>query len=156
MQYPPFPRYPVIPRSKYSTQHHVLKHPQLPFLPHCQRPSFTPMALTSYGFSPSCYSAEHHMRQYTVLFSWWWGIMMPETCWDRSLTINIRLVASCWFLSLHPTFMMHGHKSIKLSIHLQYFGLLCGKFVKKKSLFIRNFCFFNFWGKKLSLIENAW
>jgi hypothetical protein len=28
------------------------------------------------------------------------GIMMPETCWDRSLIIKIRLVASCWFLSL--------------------------------------------------------
>ena len=41
------------------------------------------------------------------------GIMMPETCWDKSLLINIRLVASCWFLSLHPTFMMHGHKSLK-------------------------------------------
>jgi len=27
------------------------------------------------------------------------GIMMPETCCDRSLIINIRLVASCWFLS---------------------------------------------------------
>ena len=25
------------------------------------------------------------------------GVMMPETCWDRSLTIKIRLVASCWF-----------------------------------------------------------
>ena len=40
------------------------------------------------------------------------GIMMPETCWDKSLIINIRLVASCWFLSLHPTFMMHGHTSL--------------------------------------------
>jgi len=30
------------------------------------------------------------------------SIMVPETCWDRSLIINIRLVASCWFLSLHP------------------------------------------------------
>ena len=29
------------------------------------------------------------------------GIMMPETCWDRSLIINIWLVASCWFLFLH-------------------------------------------------------
>ena len=28
------------------------------------------------------------------------GIMMPETCWDKSLIINVRLVASCWFLSL--------------------------------------------------------
>jgi len=26
---------------------------------------------------------------------------MPETCWDRSLIINIGLFASCWFLSLH-------------------------------------------------------
>ena len=25
------------------------------------------------------------------------GIMMPETCWDRSLIINIELVAFCWF-----------------------------------------------------------
>jgi len=32
------------------------------------------------------------------------GIMMPETCLDRSLIINIGLVASCWFISLHPTF----------------------------------------------------
>jgi len=31
------------------------------------------------------------------------GIMMPETCWDRSLIINIGLVASCWFISLNPT-----------------------------------------------------
>jgi len=29
-------------------------------------------------------------------------VMMPETFWDRSLIINIWLVASCWFLSLHP------------------------------------------------------
>jgi len=29
------------------------------------------------------------------------------------LIINIRLVAYCWFLCLHPTFMMHGHKSLK-------------------------------------------
>jgi len=32
------------------------------------------------------------------------GIMMPEIYRDGSLIINIRLVASCWFLSLHPTF----------------------------------------------------
>ena len=31
------------------------------------------------------------------------GIMMPETCRDKSLIINIRLVASRWFLCLHPT-----------------------------------------------------
>ena len=43
MQSPPFPRYLVTPRSKYSPQHHILKHPQLPFLPQCQRPGFTPI-----------------------------------------------------------------------------------------------------------------
>ena len=37
MQSPPFPRYLVHPRSKYSPQHYILKHPQLPFLPQCQR-----------------------------------------------------------------------------------------------------------------------
>ena len=41
------------------------------------------------------------------------GIMMSETCWDRSLVINTRLFSSCWFLSLQPTFMMHGHKNLK-------------------------------------------
>ena len=30
------------------------------------------------------------------------GVIMPETCWDKSLILNIRLVASCWFLSLYP------------------------------------------------------
>ena len=43
MQSPPFPRYLVPPRSKYSPQHRILKHPQLPFLPQYQRPSFTPI-----------------------------------------------------------------------------------------------------------------
>ena len=38
-----FPRYLVPPRSKYSPQHHILKHLQLPFLPYFQRPSFRPI-----------------------------------------------------------------------------------------------------------------
>ena len=42
MQSPPFPRYLVPPRSKYS-QHPIFKHPQLPFLSQCQCPSFTPI-----------------------------------------------------------------------------------------------------------------
>ena len=45
------PRYAIssispLPRpstSKYSPQHHVLKHSKLPFLPQCQRLSFTPI-----------------------------------------------------------------------------------------------------------------
>jgi len=42
-QSPPLLRYLVPPRSKYSPQHLVLKHPQPPFLLQCQRPSFTPI-----------------------------------------------------------------------------------------------------------------
>ena len=61
------------------------------------------------------------------------GIIMPEICWD-SLIINIRLVASCWFLSLHPTFMMHGHKSLKL------IGLL-------KPLLLYHMRFYEIWVK---------
>ena len=38
-QSPPFSRYLVPPTSKYSPQQHILKHPQLPFLSQCQRPS---------------------------------------------------------------------------------------------------------------------
>jgi len=46
-------------------------------------------------------------------------IMVPKTCWGRSLIIkNMWLFASCWFLSLHPTFMMHGHKSLKWFLKL--------------------------------------
>jgi len=41
------------------------------------------------------------------------GIMMPETCWERSLIINIELVASCWFLSLHSTSTSLTHSQPK-------------------------------------------
>ena len=37
---PPLPRPSPV---QYSPQHLVLKRPQLPFLPQCQRPSFTPI-----------------------------------------------------------------------------------------------------------------
>ena len=36
-------RYLVPLKPKYSPQHPILKYPQLLFLPHCQRPSFTPI-----------------------------------------------------------------------------------------------------------------
>ena len=44
------------------------------------------------------------------------GIMMPETCGDRSLIINIRLVASCWFLSLHSTANVFYLSSLVLDV----------------------------------------
>ena len=51
IQSPPVPRYLIPPRSKYSPQHHVLKHPQLPFLPQCQGPSFTPIQNNRQNYS---------------------------------------------------------------------------------------------------------
>jgi len=41
----------------------------------------------------------------------------PETCWDRSLMINIRLVASCWFLSV---FTLHFKKLCEYRFY--YYG----------------------------------
>jgi len=35
---------------------------------------------------------------------------------DVVIQQHIGLVASCWFLSLRPTFMMHGHKNLKLLV----------------------------------------
>ena len=62
MQSLPFPSYLVPPRSKYS-QHHVLKHPQLTFLPQYQRTSFTPI--------------QNNKQNYTtlILLTWriWWA-----------------------------------------------------------------------------------
>jgi len=39
----PLPFYLVPLRPKYSPQHPILRHPQATFLPHCERPSFTPI-----------------------------------------------------------------------------------------------------------------
>ena len=63
MQSPPFPRYLVPPRSKYSTQHHVLKHPQLPFLPQCQRPSFTPIQNSRQNYISLYLQTTYHTKQ---------------------------------------------------------------------------------------------
>ena len=57
------------------------------------------------------------------------GIMMPKTCWDRSLIINIELVASCWFLSLHPFFMLWMLYSFFWVI-LRHLNLMCRRFRK--------------------------
>ena len=66
MQFPPFPRYLVPPRSKYSPQHHVLKHPQLPFLSQSQRPSFTPIQNNrqSKGFTSTYHNVWNEIRKH--------------------------------------------------------------------------------------------
>jgi len=44
------------------------------------------------------------------------GMMMPETCWDRSLIINISLVNLVGFLSLHPNACMWDGDLIPMTI----------------------------------------
>jgi len=60
------------------------------------------------------------------------GVMMPETCVDKSLIINIRLVASCWSLSLFTLefqwFISYQHiksnKKISCSSHIVILHLM--------------------------------
>ena len=56
------PRYLVPPRSKYSPQHHIFKHPQLPFLLQCQRPRFTPIHNNRHNYS----SRNLHTKKFYV------------------------------------------------------------------------------------------
>ena len=69
MQSPPFPGYLVPPRSKYSPQHHVFKHPQLPFLPQCQRPSFTPIQNNRQNYSSIYLDLPFKIKVYTSQIS---------------------------------------------------------------------------------------
>jgi len=76
------------------------------------------LAMVVWSWDMSCVHTAHVPAPHAVVHGLallMMGIMMCETCWDRCWIINIRLVASCWFLSLHPTFMTHGHKSLKES-----------------------------------------
>ena len=66
------------------------------------------MVFTSYGFVPLLLQCRTPYAAVHTLVLLMKGIMMPETCWDKSLKINIRLVASCWFLSLHPNLLYIG------------------------------------------------
>ena len=68
-------------------------------------------------------SAEHHAVVHGLVFLMM-GIMMPETCWDISLIINIGLVTSCWFLSLHPMFTMLGYKNLKFTLMFTVLSVL--------------------------------
>jgi len=82
---------------------------------------------TAYDPAPHKHSQHNQCRTtYTVvhgLVLLMMGIMMPETCWDRSLIINIGLVASCWILSLHPIFLcfachvLSKHDGLETKLH---------------------------------------
>jgi len=59
-------------------------------------------------------------------------IMMPETCWDRSLIINVGLVAFCWFISLRPS--LHDARSQEPKTYLFLFNE-ASKSISKKALY---------------------
>ena len=73
------------------------------------------------------YAAVHNLAHLMM------GIMMPETSWDKCLIINIRLVESCWFLSLHTIvsvlqprnslYRMRQQNTTVLSLMLRWNGL---------------------------------
>ena len=48
----PLPFYFVPPRTKYSPQNHILKHPHPKFFPHYDRPSFVPIQSNRQNYSP--------------------------------------------------------------------------------------------------------
>jgi len=52
------------------------------------------------------------------------GIMMPDTCWDRSLLINIELVASCWF-SLHLIYFVNFSTFLSEGMRMSYLDESC-------------------------------
>ena len=66
------------------------------------------LAAVVWSWDACCVHCESYCSTHTLVLLMM-GIMMPETCWDRSLIINIRLVASCWFLSLHPKYSLCFH-----------------------------------------------
>ena len=77
------------------------------------RPCTTAYGVLHTAYDPTAHNhSQHNQRRtpYVVvrgLVLLMMDIMMPETCWDRSMIINIRLVASCWFLSVHPKPLFH-------------------------------------------------
>jgi len=95
---------------------------------HCEGYCSTFTVLAPYNAVPHNHYQPHWAEpaQHTTcsntrsLFSWRWGIMMPETCWDSVDNKHI-IVASCWFsLSLHNLLTMHGHRNLKL----KYFWMI--------------------------------
>jgi len=75
---------------------------------YCSTESNSNLHTVHIAYDPAAHNHSQHNQcrtPYAVIHGFvllMMGIMMPETCWDTSLKINIRLVASCWFISLHP------------------------------------------------------
>ena len=76
---------PIVRRKRLCTTTYVVQHTACVQAPH------------DHGQNSQCWTPNEEVHILVLLTM---GIMMLETCWDRRMTINFRLVASCWFLSL--------------------------------------------------------
>jgi len=80
----PIPCYLVPLRTKYSPQHPILKHPRPTFLPHCQRPSFTPIL-----YAPS---------SLTFIFLYGAHIVFMCCVWISETTATFALYNTKWLI----------------------------------------------------------
>ena len=128
MQSPPFPRYLVPPRSNYSPQHHVLKHPQLPFLPQCQRPSFTPIKNNRQN-----YSSKTHNTQTDITHSHWnytWAL-------TQFLCALVKLgKATVSFTSVCPSVWNNSAPTVRIFMKSDIGVFFFSKICRKNSTFI--------------------
>jgi len=83
---------------------------------------------TAYDPAPHNHSQHNQCRRpYAVIHGLvllMMGITMPETCGDRSLIINIGLVAFCWVPSLYPIFnlrLISGSRR-EVAVNLSFLG----------------------------------
>ena len=63
------------------------------------------------------------------------SIMIPETCWDRSWIINIRLVASCWVFSL---FTLRSWCTVTRAPNFQIIGDVSKNIQRTSQFFFKN------------------
>jgi hypothetical protein len=102
---------PLSPRPKYSPQHPILKHPQPMFLPHCERPSFTPKQNPPYHkrylflfirILVSCVTMEPHrnLQTWILLKAAFYFIIIHRS----QITLN---VFSYMNTNFYPLFVIH-------------------------------------------------
>jgi len=111
---------------------------------------------TAYDLAPHNHSQHKQCRTpYAVIHGLvllMMGIMMPETCSYRSLIINIGLVASCWFISLHPTFL---YLTRSTAITVQTFVSMLNGLLHTILLLISRTRLYSSWSKTCDFCKNS-
>ena len=108
MQSPPFPRYLVPPRSKYSPQHHILKHPQLPFLSQCLEGQIIESILTIVPAGILVFIAIPSLRLLYLIYEIHNPVMFLYPSFFPSTFLTVRYSVSFLFcLSFHTYHLRH-------------------------------------------------